>query len=670
MSHHHHLLLALALVGVSLHGLAGCAGPQDPPVDPPSGAPGSEPASSPDSSPTSAPAGANGVQRELLDGVEASLEGRARMSAVDMQVDVRFLADDARQGRGLGTKGLEEAGEYIARRFSDAGLEPAGDAGTFFQSFEVNVGAALEGDKAQALSIASRDLKLNQAWRPFAFSESGEVEAEVVFVGYGISAPELGYDDYEGVDVAGKIVLALRHEPGRRDAASKFEGAEPSRFSDLRYKAHMARQKGAAALIVINDPASHVTKAESDPDDLHQFHGGSAQAGLLVAHVTWQGGGALLKDVAGLDLVALQAEIDAKASPASKPTGRSARIAVSIVREIARVRNVVGVLTPSSQAEEKLSRHGALVVGAHYDHLGHGGAGSLRPGTEAIHNGADDNASGASVVMELAEAMATRRETLKRRIYFVAFTAEEVGLKGSEYFVAHPPVEVGQIGAMINFDMVGRLREGSLTVGGVGTAREFEALLGAAGVEGLKLNLQRDGFGPSDHSSFYAAKIPVLFMFTGAHSEYHTPDDDLETVNFEGMEQISILAFRLLNHLSHADERPFYTRAGVQVAGDKGGSGGRGYGKAWLGTVPSFDDTGGKGVKLQGVGAGSPAEAAGLQGKDLLVGLGGVVIKDLYDFTYALRDHKPGDKVLIVVMRGEERVEVEVTLGERKAEGP
>jgi hypothetical protein len=597
---------------------------------------------------------------------EAALQGPEALRAQDFEAHVRFLADDKQEGRGVGTKGLDASADYIAARFQEAGLKPAGDNDTFFQTFELTVGGKLTAAKDQKLKVAGQTLKLDDAWRPFSFTESGKVQGPLVFAGYGISAPDLGYDDYEGLDVKGKVVLVLRHEPGRLDPNSKFNGADPSRHSDLRYKASLARRKGAAAILVINDPASYANPTEKEPDALYSFHG-AAQAGLPAAHLTWKGAQALIRDHLALDLVDLQKRIDATYKPVSVASTKQVELSISVERTQAKVRNVVAVAMPDAAQGPDGGADGVIVVGAHYDHLGWGDDSSLRPGVRAVHNGADDNASGTAMLLELAQAFGPKRNELRRPLYFVAFTAEEIGIRGSEHFVAHAPVPAHKLGAMVNFDMVGRLRDQELLVGGVGTAQEFEALVPqAAEGTGLKVSMSREGFGPSDHSAFYAQKVPVLFFFTGAHEQYHTPEDDADLINYKDMEQIGALAYRSLRWMTRADERPLYTQADVKREGDRGGTGSRSYG-AYLGTVPSFaeaDHVGG--VKLQGVKPGSPAEAAGFQGGDFLVQFNGQEVKNLHDYADLLKEHKPGQTVVVVVMRAGQRVELKATLGKRQ----
>jgi hypothetical protein len=634
----------------------------------PATAPGSEPSTAPVQNPHGHPSQGHGEGRgPVLDADTVAAAGvpvgaGAAITHAEIEAHVRTLASDEMEGRGVGTKGLDKAADYIATQFQAAGLSPAGTDG-FMQPFEVIVGSTLDADQAQELTIGGETFAVGSQWRPFAFSKSGTVTAPMVFAGYGVRAPDLGYDDYAGLDVKGRIVVVLRRWPRRKsDKDSPFAAAHGMRFSDLRHRAYVAKSLGAKGMIVINDPARYAGKKR---DKLKSFRSGR-KGHLPIVQLTWRDGGERLAAAIGLDLAREQETIDKGKAPASRQVDATCTIRVSISRVRARVKNVVGVLLPEGVAAASESRD-VVVVGAHYDHLGRGGHGSLDPDSEEIHNGADDNASGTALLIELAQALQAQRASLRRPIYFVAFAAEELGLMGAHHFVTEGPESPDRIAAMMNFDMVGRLRGDKLHVGGVGTALEFERLVDAAAQgEGLEIQAGKDGFAASDHSAFYARSVPVLFLFTGAHAEYHTPADDADLVNFAGVVKVGGFAYRALYYLAAAPERPFYTIADRRRGGELGGgSGGRGYG-AYLGTVPSFAEFEGKGVLLQGVRAGSPAAKAGVQGGDVIVGIDRATIDDLYEFTYALRDHKPGDRVVVRVRRNEETLELEAVLGERK----
>jgi Zn-dependent M28 family amino/carboxypeptidase len=336
-------------------------------------------------------------------------------------------------------------------------------------------------------------------------------------------------------------------------------------------------------------------------------------------------------------------------------------VAVELVRQTRPASNVVGRI--AAGAPRKLP--GALLLGAHYDHLGMGGSGSLAPDAHEPHNGADDNASGVAALLEAGRLLAARRDTLERDVWLVAFSGEESGLLGSTHLTREPPagLAIDELVAMVNLDMVGRLRDDRLSVLGGGSAEEWEEVVTPVCERlGLACELGGDGYGPSDQTPFYAAGVPVLHLFTGTHTDYHKPSDDTAAVNAAGGAQVARLAAGLLEAVADRETPPTYRRTAVTQAAEDSRSSG-----AWLGTVPDYvgppDDA--PGVLLADVRAGSPAEAAGLRRGDLLVGLGGREIGDIYDFVYALRDAKPGDQAVAVVLRDGQRLELTVTYGKR-----
>jgi aminopeptidase YwaD len=302
-----------------------------------------------------------------------------------------------------------------------------------------------------------------------------------------------------------------------------------------------------------------------------------------------------------------------------------------------------------------------VVIGAHFDHLGTSTENALDPEAGAIARpGADDNASGTAAVVELARLFAAR--PARRSIIFVNFSGEEEGLLGSEYFVEHSPVPIDSMAAMLNFDMVGRLRNDRVIVYGVATATEFPALLDRANIPPrLNIAAQGDGFGPSDQSSFYAKSIPVLYFFTDLHSDYHRASDTPEKINGAGEARVVALAERMVRDIADAPARPTYVRvaAPVQSTGAREGS------EVYLGSIPDMAGGGAPGLRLTGVRAGSPADVAGIKGGDVIVEFGGKAVNDLYQYSDALYSHKPGDEVTVVVLRDGRRLMLTVTLGKR-----
>jgi aminopeptidase YwaD len=573
------------------------------------------------------------------------------------------LSADDMGGRGIGTEGLEKAAALLERRYRDAGL---GDAGVAHrQAFEAVTGVELGADNTlgDGAPLGAED------FTPLGFTTNGPFAGDVVFAGYGITAPELGYDDYAGLDVKGKVVLAMRYEPGETDEASVFEGKRASRWSDLRYKAMKARELGATALILVAP-----SRQPDEPDKLPPLvkGGPTSRAGIPVLQVTRAVADRWLKAL-GTSVGDARQRIDASLAANAAPDAKGPRGAVPGLRvqgtadvrsAKAPAHNVVGVLPGTGALADEV-----LVVGAHYDHLGMGEEGSMRPDSHAIHNGADDNASGTAALVCAMEHLAASPPSGDRRtIVALSFSAEEIGLGGSAYYADHPLFPLERTVGMVNLDMVGRVRDGQLAALGSDTAPEWKAPLeAAAATAGLTLKLGGDGYGPSDHSSFFEKQIPVVHLFSGVHDQYHTPDDDAPTLNVAGGGQVVTLLDSLVRELSTSSTKLTYTRtsSGPPSAGDS-----RGYG-AWLGTVPDMtaDEAALGGVRLADVRAGGPAEAAGVKAGDILVGLAGATVQNLYDMSFLLQDHKPGETVDVVVKRGAETLTLRATLGQRKGQG-
>ncbi len=567
--------------------------------------------------------------------------------------DVQILAADVMEGRGLGTRGIDRAAAHIETRLREIGLAPAFGK-IYGQRFPVKIGVDL-GAGNRLDGVASTD------WSPLAMSSAGSFQGEIVFAGYGIDAPALGYRDYEGVDLRGKVALILRYEPQERDDASPFDGRRPSRWSAMRYKVLQARERGAVAVIFGTGPLQDEGK---DKIPALSNDGPESPAGIPVLQVKTSVAQRWLQK-AGIDLLRFQQEIDRDLRVRSRPTGIRVRGSADVKPRYSHTSNVAGLLRGKGGLANEV-----VVLGAHYDHLGYGGEGSMKPNARAIHHGADDNASGVAGVLAAAARLKNdlRDVASHRTIVFALFSGEERGLAGSGYFVAHPPAPMSRVTAMVNLDMIGQLRE-KVSAFGSESAMEWRELVERAASE-TKLNVTAsgDGYGPSDQTSFYAAQVPVLHFFTGAHDRYHTPDDRAETLNYEGIEKIVAFTANVVNALARGAVTPRYSRATAApvMQGDS-----RGYG-AYLGTVPDYsamnETTGG--VLLADVRPGSPAERAGLRGSDRIVEIAGTRIENLYDMTFALQDHRPGETVDVAVLRGKERLALRATLTSRGASPP
>ena len=439
---------------------------------------------------------------------------------------------------------------------------------------------------------------------------------------------ENAIDDYQGIDARGRIVLVRRFTP--QDGA--FEDATlRRRLSDLRYKAFTARERGAVGLLVADLPTEGEDQEESP---------------LPAMRVDPQGG-------AGIPIAVIKRDWADRILDGELPVD----LTTEVIEHARDVDNIVGRLS----AEERFP--GAVVLGAHYDHLGYGGESSLAPQANEPHNGADDNASGTAALLEAARVLSARREQLGRDVIFVAFTGEENGLLGSSHFTREPPPGAAPEGlvAMLNLDMVGRLRNDRLAVLGGASAEEWEAVIQPLCAEfELECELGGDGYGPSDQMSFYAAGVPVLHFFTGAHDDYHKPSDDTASINADGGVRIAGLVADVALELTTLEGLTYLAAEAPAPLGDV-----RSYG-ASLGTIPDYTGSPDNrpGMRLAGVRPGGPADQAGLQRGDWVVELSGREVRDIYDLMYVLREVKPGEQGTVVVERDGERIERPVTYGE------
>jgi hypothetical protein len=589
------------------------------------------------------------------------------ITADELLDHVKELASDRLGGRGTGDAGGELAARYVADALKAAGLRPAGDGGGWFQEFPARVASSLGPENAVTIPADSgrRDLGIDRDFVPLAFSSSTECTAPLVFVGYGVTAPEHGYDDYAGIDVTGRVVVCLRYEPARDDTASIFEGRKDTWHAGLRSKARNAETHGAAGILIVNGPLN-----DGGEDELLTWEkAGTAQAvGIPAMMVTREA----LASIWGLGLPEkpaaleqLQARIDGEMRPLSTPvTDRPVRLKGDIRTETKTTRNVVGWLPPTGGPADPQAAGAHLVIGAHYDHLGMGGQHSLSPDTLAVHNGADDNASGTAGLIELAEAMASDPSPRSQGVVFVAFGAEELGLFGSTWYADHPVRPIDDVTAMLNMDMIGRLRNGKLEIGGVGTSPSLKSAVEAAYRDtDVKPAYSEGGSGPSDHKTFNDRKRPVLFFFTGVHEDYHRPSDDWEKINAPGMATVTEGIRKIAMGLTQESAPLAWVAVAADTTARMGAISGSG---ASLGTIPDYTDSDIPGLKLSGVRAGGPAEKAGIQGGDIITGFDGRVVRNIYDLMEELGSHRPGETVVIRLLRDGKEMDVTATLERRK----
>jgi len=571
--------------------------------------------------------------------------GNSVISSSALLRHIQYLASDELAGRLAGTAGAEKAAAYIAREFEKQGLSAGAGKKSSLQPFTFVSGIELGTDNR--LTAAGEPLELKKDFMPTSFSLTGDFQGTAIFAGHGISATALEYDDYQNIEVKDRFVFVLRYGPEGNKPHGQFH-----RQHALRYKAMTAREKGARGIVYIDDEEQFAKSTLSKLRYDTEF----ADSGIAALAVSLPKARDLFNR-AGLNLDALKKEI----ATTKKPVTRDLQaIQLTFHCELRKVTpataNVVGIL----EGNDPVLKKEALVIGAHYDHIGLGELGSLAEGRgREVHNGADDNASGTAGLLELARVLASQRASLKRSVVFAAFSAEEEGLLGSKHYVSAPAFPLENTVAMINMDMIGRLKDDRVILGGSGSSPLWKEMLPRLKPANLYLKFQDDGYGPSDHASFYAKDIPVLFFFTGVHPDYHRPSDDSDKINLLGASNVLQLVFETAQALSQQDARPAFSKAK-----DSKESRGRGEFRVYLGTIPDYGEEV-EGVKLSGVREGSPAAKAGMKGGDIIVECAGKQIKNVYDYTYVLGERKPGEVVEIVVLRGNERVKLQATLEQR-----
>jgi hypothetical protein len=607
----------------------------------------------------------------------ACATGAGRMVPVDVyRADVAWLADDAREGRDTGSAGLQAAAEWVAEGFEDAGLEPLGDDGGWLQHFSVQ-GSRRLSPEGNVLVLGDRTLELGKDWRPLRSALSASVSGPVVFAGYGLSDAEGGWDDYAALDVKDKVVAVLRKGPrsdvpGTRYAESDPPGSNRARDQlGFASKINNAFRHGAAALLVINDPAHYGRGLQADEPQRSGFGSEGVTASLPAASLSAAAGGAAL----GLDLAALQRELDEGGKPQvqAQALAVQASVAVNTERPQLPTANVVGWLPGNDPA---LAGEYVL-IGAHMDHLGLGN-GSSRGGQAAmgqIHNGADDNASGTAGLVGVARVLGAHRDELRRAVVFAAWSGEELGLLGSRHFASHPPLPLEQLAAVVNMDMIGRSKDGYVTVEGVGTSPGFSELVTAAHAAlglGLDLHLAQRPSDNSDQASFYEKDVPVLNFFTGLHEDYHMPSDDADKINAATGAAIASFASEVVCRLAKQDQRPAFVRVAAASSAVATGNPSDPHAAAPPGTVVNYGVVFGTspdmayekedGVRIASVRPGTPAEGCGLKPGDVIVAFDGKPVRSLEDYTTLLFSHRPGDHVTVDVRRGTEVLQLQAVL--------
>lgn len=578
----------------------------------------------------------------------AAAKDELTLTATNVRNHIKYLASDELEGRFPGTKGIELAKDYILNTFKSYGLKALN--GTNTQSLEVTVGYELGKDNQVYFNLiipkpgvpiemvkpVRKTWDVNKDWLPVSLSENKEIEGAMVFAGYGITAKDLKYDDYEGIDVKDKIVIVLTNSPDGEKESSEFHP-----YTSYRYKATNARNHGAIGVIFVKiqgDSANVFVPLDRDR--------GERNTGIVAIQVNRN---RIAEYFPKNSLYPTELEINKTRKPKSfELPNAKIHIKVDLEDKKVKTENLFAML----EGTDPKLKDEYIIIGAHYDHLGWGGPTSNYHGNKPmIHNGADDNASGVAVMLEIARLLSEQQP--KRTIIFVSFTSEELGLLGSNYFVNHPPIDLSKVSMMVNLDMVGRMQNDNLFAIGVASSSMFPSLLNELDSTDvtIKITQSESPIAASDNTSFYLKNIPSIFFFTGVHLDYHRPSDDWEKINYLGCDKAANFIANFVKKVADLDVKLPFTRATNDNNSESKPSSGSSYGsKVWFGIIPNFENEP-KGFKISGSSPGSPAEKAGLIENDIILKIDQNEIKNIHDFMFALKEHKPGDEVKVIFLR-------------------
>lgn len=551
----------------------------------------------------------------------------------ELKKHISYLASEDLKGRRTGTEGDSLAAEYIRAELKTSGLISLYDHG--FQRFRVT--DKIISGPANSLMVNGASLKINEDFAPFAFSENDSFTGDVVFAGYGfdINEDSLKWKDYEGLDVNGKIVMILRADPEIEKNMSPY-----IKYSKDRDKVLQAKDMGAAAVLLVSGKVF-------DPEDKFEpLAKGDQSVGIPAFRISRKTANAILEPKM-LQIEDLEKRMNETRKPAGFTTGVSISGHSDVVQTTLPTRNVVMVLPGS----DKLLKNEYVILGAHFDHLGMGGlgSGSRVPDTVAVHYGADDNASGVAMIIELAEKLAANPKSHKRSIVVAAFSGEEMGLLGSKWLVENSEIDLSKVNAMVNMDMVGRLNENSLLqIGGVGTAEPFKQMIADKNDTTIfKLSMSDEGYGPSDHAAFYGKNIPVLFVSTGAHLDYHTPADTHSKINYDGMLKLADLTYPIISELANMDTKLVFREAGPK---EVAGRGTRRKGVT-LGIMPDFAGNVKIGLRADLITPGRPAAIGGMKKGDIITSINGKPVNNIQDYMFRMGQLKHGETINVEVLR-------------------
>ena len=556
---------------------------------------------------------------------------------------IRYLSHENRSGRYPGTRGSKDVIAYMVKQLKSYGVRP-GVKNSFVQPFDITTGIKLKHGNFALINGDS--LTPEKDYLPLSFSSGGHTEGGLVFAGYGFNVNEDGlkWNDYDGLDVKEKWVVIMRHGPERGSQHSPYAPYFP-----LHKKMLTARDMGAAGVVFIS---------QIEDQGLYplKYMPGYKDAGIPVVHLANDVADKLLGSV-GWSRQKIQETMNRSLESINfEIEGQTLKTNIDLEHIKTRAANVIGEIRSGNRKH----RDEYVVIGAHFDHVGRGGpgSGSRKPDEDAVHPGADDNASGTAGLLEIAQKLASQKSRLKRSVLLIGFDAEEKGLLGAKHFVNNPVISLNNVITMINMDMIGRMKDSTVTVGGVGTSPSFEPLIDSLKKgRNFNVSMSKPGFGPSDHAAFYSENIPVLFFFSGFHDEYHTPDDTWKNINLQGTTDIVNLVYDVVHHLTRTNQAPNYSESGPkqpQTPASKRFN-------VTLGIMPSYGSTE-VGLEVDAISKkDGPAAVAGMQKGDVIKAINGKPIKDIYEYMDRLGELKKGMVVPFVIKRNGNEIVLDVS---------